>query len=822
MSAGETSGTKISTYYAGMHMVLCNGPIDYIGFIYVKETQINSIPIIGSGLPTDETTKGTPTYFVDLPELFGGLKREGGIRGILSFMFGYPTQTHNPYLQSQQILPCAHRGVVSVILNRMYLGTSYYLHQWRFLATRVNVREKGLAQWYPEKASPLMPLDMTHSYNYLGSETEPQNFGLTSGMVYTGYYVIKGSSVWIVLDDTQLTSASGFNLVSNSAGVSSGGLINAVHVIRECFTDTEWGLGEAESSIDDGSFLSAATQCFNEGLGFAWLWDKSKPVDEFIAEVATHINAVVFRDRRTNKWKITLIRKVTDLISLPRITTDLVTKVNKLKRRQFHTLTSQVVLRYESNLTFKEATVRVSDPSLAARQGKERVTTLNFSGVATPEVAQVLAQRELKNLSTAIYTGSLTGARALANLNPGDAFVLEAFGALESDLVLRVVSIELGTILKEPVTIEFTEDTFEATRSVTSFGLSSRWSPPDSTAQPIVQRKVFETPYYAVALEKGDAGAQAVPETSSFVRATAVSPTGLAITSELWGTTGTPYTYKSLIDFQFGGQLYSATSRTANVFSVKNLVDVDNLQVGSLLYLEEELLQVTAFDLTASAPTITVSRGVLDTVPETHPADSWFIAVGYTNGSDPTEYVVGESPKSRLLTRTPSETLALASAAEDTITLSGRMHRPYPPGDFKINGESWLASVDPTEALTFTWASRNRFQQTTASTLDYYSSSVASEPNVTYNLSLYLDSDDTLLYSFSGTVLTKVLAVSDLLVTPDFPATVRVELKSINTFGEAFQTVRHIFNLQEPGLQAFLAEDLTTEFTDTDDTILGF
>jgi hypothetical protein len=813
MSAGETSGAKISTYYAGMHMVLCTGPIDYIGFIYVKETQINSIPIIGSGLPTDETTQGTPTYFVDLPELFGGLKREGGIRGILSFMFGYPTQTHNPYLQSQQILPCAHRGVVSVILNRMYLGTSYYLHQWRFLATRVNVREKGLAQWYPEIASPLMPLDMTHSYSHLGAEIEPQNFGLTRGVVYTGYYVIKGSSVWIVLDDTQLASAAGYNLVSNSAGVSSGGLINAVHVIRECFTDTEWGLGEAESSIDDGSFLSAATQCFNEGLGFAWLWDKSKPVDEFIAEVATHINAVVFRDRRTNKWRITLIRKVTDLTSLPRITTALVTKVNKLKRKQLHDLTSQVVLRYESNLTFKEATVRVSDPSLAARQGKERVTTLNFSGVATPEVAQVLAQRELKNLSTAIYTGSLTGARKLADLNPGDAFVLEAFGALESDLVLRVVSLELGTILKEPVTIEFTEDAFEATRSVTSFGFGSRWTPPDSTAQPIAQRKVFETPYYAVALEKGDTGAQAVPETSSFIRATAVSPAGLAVTSELWGTTGTTYTYKSLIDFQFGGQLYSATSRTASVLSVKNLVDVDNLQIGNLLYLEEELLQVIAFDLTAS--TITVSRGVLDTVPETHPADSWFIAVGYTNGSDPTEYIIGESPKTKLLTKTPSETLALASAAEDTITLSGRMHRPYPPGDFKINGESWLESSGFSGVYDFSWTSRNRLQQTTSVLLDYYSSSVTSEPDVSYNLRLLLDSDDTLLYSYSGSGLTKQVTFQELPSSVTFPALVRIELESENLNGVSFQTVIHKITIQPTELN-FVAEDDVTNFTDAD------
>lgn len=821
MSAGQESTTpKISTYYAGMHMVLCTGPIDYIGFIQVKETQINSIPILGGGLPTDVVGKGTPTYFVDLPELFGGLKREGGIRGILSFAFGYPEQNPDPYLFTKTLSFNSYRGVVSVILNKMYLGTSYYLHQWRFFCTRVTVREKGLPQWQPDLASPLLPLDTTFSYTYSGLETEPQNFGLSTALVHTGYYVIKGTSVWIVLDDTKLALAEGYRVVQNSFAQTAGGLINAVHVIRECLTDTEWGLGEPEAAIDENSFALAAVTCFNEGLGFSWLWDKVKPIHEFISEVAKHINAVVFRDRVTNLWRITLIRKVQALGTLTVVTTDHVQKINKLSRKGFHDLTSQYVLTYESNLTYKEATVRVADASLAARQGKEVVTSATFSGVATPEVAQIIAMRELKALSVPVYVGSLTGDRTLARLNPGDAFILKAMGGLEGDLVLRVVSLELGTAMKEPVTLEFTEDAFEATSGVRVFQEGSKWTPPSAEALPVTIRKVFESPYYAQALEKGDAAAQAIPTSSTFVRATAVSPSGLAITSELWDTTATTFSLAGLIDFQFAGLLTEAIDKLTTTLAIGSIEDESNLSTGLILYLEEELLAVTGYDLAAG--TLEVSRGVLDTVPEPHASGTWVIGVRTLNSKDPTEYLVGETLRAKLLTKTPSETLALADAPEDSLELIGRMHRPYPPGNLQINGESWLAESPLSGVLVFTWTSRNRFQQTTSEILDYYAASVTSEPDVTYNLTLRLDSTNALIYSFSGAVLTKTVTALDIPPEVTLPALVRVELNSENANGVSFQTVKHVFNFTSPGLMAFTAEDDITEFTDTDGiTLLG-
>jgi hypothetical protein len=801
MSGGKNQGQKISTYYVGMHMVLCSAPIDFIGFVRAKEKIINTAPIVG-----------TSDVFIDQSEIFGGLKREGGIKGLISFLFGYPDQLPNPYLTSKLGLVPAYRGVVSVILNKIYIGTGYYMQNWSFFATRVNVREKGQTQWHPAYACPQLPIDLTYSFTYTGSQDRPELFGLTTAQVKTGYYVIKGTNVWAVLDDSKLNQASGFSFAPI---VSSMGLINAVHVIRECITDSEWGIGEPEENIDAASFEFAAETCYLEGLGFSWLWDKTKPINDFISEVANHINAVVYRDRKTNKWKITLIRKVENLSTLPVVTSAHVQKISKLSRKQLHDLTSQYLLKYESNITFKEASVRVSDPSLASRQGKEVLTSATFSGIATPGVAQVIAERELMILSAPIYSGSLVGDRTLADLNPGDAFILKAFDALESDLVLRVVSIDLGTILKEPITIEFTEDAFAATAGVLSLETGTKWTPTDTTPTPVIYRKIFESPYYVQALEKGDANAQAISPLISFIRATAVSPSGIAISSELWDTASTIYSLKNEIDFQFSGVLTTDITKLTTILPVGGLIDEVNLTIESFLYLEEELLYVDDFDLTMN--TITVKRGVLDTVPKIHLTGSRFIAIASIHSSDPTEFVVGETVSAKLLTQTSDSLLTLAEAPVDSVDLIGRMHLPYPPGNFQLNGVSWASDAGDSGNMLFTWASRNRFQQTTLTVLDYYAGSVTSEPNVTYTLDLLLDSDDSILYSYTGTALLREVTISDLPANLVYPAIVRAELISQNANGKCFQAVVNVFTLPQP---VFKAEDNVTYFSDEDGTTL--
>lgn len=133
-----TTGYK---YSYGVHFVPCLGPVDTLLQVNVQEKRAwrgnaKGLPANGDAIDIND------------PELFGGEKREGGIVGRFNFLGGYATQGRNNYLQGilGSDIP-AWRGVTSVILRRMYLGTSAYLKPWAFKIQRVFVGDGGATQW---------------------------------------------------------------------------------------------------------------------------------------------------------------------------------------------------------------------------------------------------------------------------------------------------------------------------------------------------------------------------------------------------------------------------------------------------------------------------------------------------------------------------------------------------------------------------------------------------------------------------------------------------------------------------------------------------
>ncbi len=129
-------------YSLGMQMSLCHGPADFITAIHV-----------GDKLAWHGST-GAGQITINKPSLFGGDKSEGGISGNVDVCMGGPAQLQNDYLVS--VLGSdqpAYRGVVSVVLRQVYLGTTAYIKPWEFRVQRILKRSDGSDQWYPEKAA---------------------------------------------------------------------------------------------------------------------------------------------------------------------------------------------------------------------------------------------------------------------------------------------------------------------------------------------------------------------------------------------------------------------------------------------------------------------------------------------------------------------------------------------------------------------------------------------------------------------------------------------------------------------------------------------
>ena len=80
------------------------------------------------------------------------------------------------------------------------------------------------------------------------------------------------------------------------------GDMNPAHIIRECLTDSNWGMGYQDADIDEASFMASADQMFLEGMGMSLLWDKSVVLEEFLQIVLKHIDGTLYVDRTTGRF----------------------------------------------------------------------------------------------------------------------------------------------------------------------------------------------------------------------------------------------------------------------------------------------------------------------------------------------------------------------------------------------------------------------------------------------------------------------------------------------------------------------------------------
>lgn len=710
MSGRNKTSQKVPAYFVGIHYLLCHGCLDAISQVKVADANLLDAPISTSG----------EIRYVDKPELFGGLKREGGIAGNFEARFGEPTQGYSGYLDSVFAEPIpAYRGVSSLILQQVYMGLNYYMKDWLIGCQRIYKRIAGTPQWYPATINP-RPHDM-----------------------------------------------------------------NAVHILRECLTDIEWGKGVPEVEIDPASWTSAADTCYTEGLGFSFLWTRTSSLADFIEEVCSHIQAFVYLDRHSGLWKIKLLRQES-LDSVLLLNSGNCNSV-ELSKRSLEETISELTIKYIDNISNLPKSLTGQNPALIARQGAVVSKEISYSGVSSAEVAKKLLDRDLFQMGLQIYSGSLECSRDFDYLNVGDIFLLdypEIFG--NTALPFRVQSLSLGNIAQGSIRIQFYQDIYNTPVTVITPENSSlyieetRWSAPSHTALPVTIRKYLEIPYYLVARLEGDATAQGTPTYQTGYLVAGKSPSGNAIDASISVNDQAVGT----LDFCYTGLTTTALDRIETVLTLDSSEDLDLLSAGYIAQLGEELVYIES----VSFPNLTVRRGVLDTVPVSHPIGTRFYALQNYNGLDRTQYTVGETVNVKLLTNTSQEQLALADAPTDTINLSGRMHKPYRPANPLINGILW--NPERPRHLTVAFASRNRFLETTASPIGFYEPSITSEPALTYTLEVY--DNGTLIDSHTDTTL----SLSINLSVHSFTTHGRIELYSTNAFGDS-ERVHHTFSSTE-------------------------
>jgi hypothetical protein len=172
------------------------------------------------------------------------------------------------------------------------------------------------------------------------------------------------------------------------------------------------------------------------------------------------------------------------------------------------------------------------------------------------------------------------------------------------------------------------------------------------------------------------------------------------------------------------------------------------VSIGALVRIDDEYMRLDGIDLTGA--TMTVARGVVDTIPQRHAGGAQVWVQTAMPTTDFRDYESGEEVSARLLTRTTSAVLDPAFAYIDTYTFASRQGRPYPPGDMRVDGDRFADGYHVNDGdIELTWTHRDRIVQGNT-LLEHEAASTGPEPGTTYTIRVYGADGTTLLRTVTG------------------------------------------------------------------------
>lgn len=570
--------------------------------------------------------------------------------------------------------------------------------------------------------------------------------------------------------------------------------MNPAHIIRECLTDPDWGMGYNEADMDDDAFAAAADTLYSELMGISLLWDTQTDIGDFITQILTHIDAVCYVDRTTGLFVLKLIRDDYDVDTILELTENDVDHIEDFKRTQFGELITSYTVQYWDSATNTQGSVTIQDIALEQMQQAAINTTVQYVGFTNSTTATIAAQRDLRSLSSQIASCTVYTDRVAKGLQIGSVFKLTwPDYELDSD-VMRVTGMGYGDGKTNRIRITCIEDKFSLDTAPFIIKAPPIWADPSGPPVGVVNQIPFEYPYYALVRQTTQAsvdnGLVTNPD-AGYVGVALGRPTVGVINASMYSDAGSGYVNVSTADFCPTAKLTAGIAdRLQTVVAIKNVDEETSIVAGGWCQIDNEICRVDA----ASPTSMTIARGCMDTIPALHSINTevYFWSVG--SGEDPTQYVSGESINVKVTPKTGSGVLDIANAFPMNVVMGSRANRPYLPGNLKFNGNYFPAQVDGDTVIT--WAHRDRTQETGGTLTSFTDATIGPETGVTYTIKVY-NHAGTLVHTASG-ITANTYTYSNAQETtdggpfgPDFTITLAAERGSYESFYKYSVTLSH-------------------------------
>lgn len=523
--------------------------------------------------------------------------------------------------------------------------------------------------------------------------------------------------------------------------------MNPAHILYEVNTNPEWGRGIPPELIDEDSYRACADQLFDEKLGLCIPWFRQENIKDFIPVIINHIGAVQYVDRETGKLTLRLIRADYDPDDLPLFTPDtgLLDVIDDDSSSE-ETAYNEIVIVGFSPQTKEDIQVRVQNLAAIQSQGEIISNTITYKGLPTRGLCSRVALRELK-VQLPLRKMNVVLDRRGWRIAPGMPFRISYPEKGINNLILRGGECRDGTLTDGKITVKSVQDIFGMPDTDFIEPPASGWTPPSFTAVPSPESALYEMNWRDFYLRSTTADQDAADAGTSYVAIVAKDPPNVLTqgydvltkpdggTYNTYGTVGFTNWLTLLADIGPLDTELEVVDENIDAFMVE-------FTAGMVVLLDDEQLEFTAFDdITRIA---TVKRGVADTIPAAHVADTTIWLIDDELGSDGQEYEDGEIVYAKALTRTSVDVLDESAATELSLEVNQRLFRPYPPGNVQVGGFTIYNIIGEQPEPVLTWAHRNRLTQGDVP-VGHTEASVLSEAGVTYNIRVYDEDGVTLL-----------------------------------------------------------------------------
>ena len=590
--------------------------------------------------------------------------------------------------------------------------------------------------------------------------------------------------------------------------------LNPSHIIRCLLTDPMRGGTVPESEIGDSFFIEAQNY-IDEGFGISV---KFRGVDQVIAdrrEIERHTDSISFKSTKTGKWEHKRIRDNFTVVELNTLDSSIVTDWSGLSRPELSEIPNQLTVTFTKRENGKKGSVTRTNPAGVRRQGRViKAEPADYPFITKEDLAIKVCLRDLRSVSKRLWSGTIPLTYLPPDIEVGDRVILNEPLLRINNIVVVISEIRHGGSADARAWITVSEDKYSTPEVI----LPSEFGEVTTTnALPVQYRVVTETPYYLGVVLSGqneiDDDLLNEPDLGRLLL-TGGAPTGAHIDFTGGVDSGDGLQDVGVFDFEPHGVLVTEVPNEADftVITITPNATLADIVSGDLAYLGDEIIRIDNLVENGTLIDVTVGRGCLDTVPQNHNVDDFFVMI---TDADPLtdDFLANQSVNVRLISRTGKNQLSISNAPEDNVIFNSRAIRPYPPGQFQVNGS--YEQFNNYDNIVLTWAHRDRTFQTTPNVEDHTFSNIGPEIGVTYQLTVdAIDENNLLISNLLDVNLGSVTTYDwdDTTILPANTDHLRFQITSLRDGYSSWQSALINVSLREKLL-------LSGDMTDGDDAL---